>query len=148
MENSGWCDWSLIFALADQFNASAGSTCKTRNSMMMIGLRDYLNWGWKMLKELNKIFFSLFSFVYALKEVFITCLLNTYFFSRFPAPVSRNPFAKGLLSIFNCVICKKKHVKFSCVTLRYCANCLEIKITSEVFPRAQQIIGDRNGLCF
>lgn len=35
-------------------------------------------------------------------------LLNTYFFSRLPAPVSRNPLAKGLLSIFNCVICMKK----------------------------------------
>lgn len=30
----------------------------------------------------------------------------TYFFSRLPAPVSRNPFANGLLSIFNCVIYK------------------------------------------
>lgn len=27
--------------------------------------------------------------------------LKTYFFSRLPAPESRNPFAKGLLSIFN-----------------------------------------------
>lgn len=26
---------------------------------------------------------------------------DTHFFSRFPAPVSRNPFAKGLLSIFS-----------------------------------------------
>lgn len=29
---------------------------------------------------------------------------STYFFSLLPAPVSRKPFANGLLSIFNCVI--------------------------------------------
>jgi len=33
---------------------------------------------------------------------------KTYFFSRLPAPVSRNPLANGLLSIFNCVICSKQ----------------------------------------
>lgn len=35
----------------------------------------------------------------------------TYFFSRLPAPVSRNPFANGLLSIFSCVICKEAKKK-------------------------------------
>jgi hypothetical protein len=30
--------------------------------------------------------------------------IDTDFFSRFPAPVSRKPLANGLLSIFNCVI--------------------------------------------
>ena len=33
-------------------------------------------------------------------------LRYTYFFSRRPAPVSRNPLANGLLSILSCVICK------------------------------------------
>lgn len=33
---------------------------------------------------------------------------DTHFFSRLPAPVSRKPFAKGLLSIFSWVICKRK----------------------------------------
>ena len=35
---------------------------------------------------------------------------ETYFLSRLPAPVSRNPFAKGLLSIFNCVICEMNEI--------------------------------------
>lgn len=33
---------------------------------------------------------------------------STHFFSLFPPPVSRKPFAKGLLSIFSWVICKKR----------------------------------------
>jgi hypothetical protein len=69
------CDWSLIFALHVNF--------------MLRSLADYSN-------ILNKIF-SL--------SAPLSSLLNTYFFSRLPAPVSRNPLAKGLLSIFNCVIC-------------------------------------------
>ena len=34
-------------------------------------------------------------------------LRYTYFFSRRPAPVSRNPLANGLLSILSCVIYKR-----------------------------------------
>lgn len=37
--------------------------------------------------------------------------LCTHFFSRLPAPVSLNPFAKGLLSIFSCVICNDKQYR-------------------------------------
>lgn len=36
--------------------------------------------------------------------------VDTYFFSLFPAPVSRNPLAKGLLSIFNCVIYQQNEI--------------------------------------
>lgn len=45
-----------------------------------------------------------------------TCVVYTHFFSRFPAPVSRNPLANGLLSIFNWVICEKtkRHSVSSC----------------------------------
>lgn len=39
--------------------------------------------------------------------------INTYFFSRFPAPESRKPFANGLLSIFNWVICNRWEKVFS-----------------------------------
>lgn len=40
--------------------------------------------------------------------LFIITHNHTNLFSRLPLPVSRNPFAKGLLSIFNCVICGNK----------------------------------------
>lgn len=42
----------------------------------------------------------------------MTSFLNTYFFSRLPAPVSRNPLAKGLLSIFSCVICEEIWISY------------------------------------
>lgn len=38
------------------------------------------------------------------------CRCTTHLFSLLPFPVSLNPLAKGLLSIFNCVICQKKYV--------------------------------------
>jgi len=40
-------------------------------------------------------------------SVYHTIYRTAYFFSRFPPPESRNPFANGLLSIFSCVIYKK-----------------------------------------
>lgn len=48
--------------------------------------------------------------------------INTYFFSRLPAPESRKPFANGLLSIFNWVIyilwMEKKELNAFIVELR------------------------------
>lgn len=43
-----------------------------------------------------------------LRTLLSPLLMDTHFFSRLPAPVSLKPFANGLLSIFNWVICKKE----------------------------------------
>ena len=53
--------------------------------------------------------FKCFNKIFSLS---MTSFLNTYFFSRLPAPVSRNPLAKGLLSIFSCVICEEIWISY------------------------------------
>ena len=47
------------------------------------------------------------------KDDMVRCRLHTYVLSRLLPPQSRKPFANGLLSIFNCVICnatRSRHV--------------------------------------
>jgi len=47
----------------------------------------------------------IYIYIYIYKRVDVCSFeSDTHFFSRLPAPVSRNPFAKGLLSIFSWVI--------------------------------------------
>lgn len=69
-----------------QFNASLG--------------RAYIVWS--ILWAYGTII-QIAQFMWKFNKIFL-CV--TYFLSLLPAPVSRNPFAKGLLSIFNCVICE------------------------------------------
>lgn len=79
------CDWSLIFEL--DANLPLDSAQQRDHG-------DYSNFLTRFSLSLRR-----------------RSLLNTYFFSRLPAPVSRNPLAKGLLSIFSCVICGRNQSK-------------------------------------
>lgn len=112
--------WKLVwlvfnFRIRHQFNASKHINIgewkhdvRQRNQHA----DDRLKGLFKLLMEnLTRFSFSLslsvlVGFAKSAALISIAGLFNTYFFSRFPAPVSRNPFAKGLLSIFNCVICR------------------------------------------
>lgn len=82
---SDW--WSLIFAL--HVHAFYASIDSIHDDELMVGL------------------FKL-RYMYGIGNLTRFQFYLTYFLSLFPAPVSRNPLAKGLLSIFNCVICREK----------------------------------------
>lgn len=63
---------------------------------------------------------------------------DTHFFSRFPAPVSRNPFANGLLSIFNWVICNKRRIIYQNTSTSISngnINCYNEKNEGEQVPK-------------
>lgn len=49
---------------------------------------------------------------------------SIYFFSRLPFPVSLKPLAKGLLSIFSCVIFRDKTKKASIDVVLFCGTVL------------------------
>lgn len=51
-------------------------------------------------------------------------LKSIYFFSRLPFPVSLKPLAKGLLSIFSCVIFRDKTKKASIDVVLFCGTVL------------------------